>query len=74
MTISDIKAWKITEKNKKLLARISGSDEYVFSRNIGWVLVEDWYENPRFIILPLAIFKQTYPTLELTILKIDEAE
>lgn len=66
------KAWKITEDNTGILKNISSVDEDTFKQNIGWVLVEDWSERPRFLLLPERIFHDYYPNLELTLLSIDD--
>lgn len=68
----ETKAWKVTEFNGDILALISGVSDSVFEANIGWVLVEDWSEHPRFLLMPERIFKDYYPKLELTLLLVDE--
>lgn len=68
-------AWKVTEKNTKMMSIISGVVEQAFKANIGWILVEDWTAHPnRFLIMPERIFKKRYPVLELTALKVDEED
>jgi len=72
MANQETKAWKVTEKNTNLLHHISGVDERAYTTNIGWILVEDWSERPRFLIMPESVFARHYPNLELTTLKVDE--
>lgn len=72
MTNYETRAWKVTEKNTEVLHHISNVTDIAFKKNIGWILVEDWSERPRFLIMPERTFKTIYPKVELTLLKVDE--
>jgi hypothetical protein len=69
---TDTKAWKVTEANPGVLHNISNVDEQAFIQNIGWVLVEDWSEKPRFLLMPERIFHDIYPKVEFTELEVDK--
>ena len=66
------RAYRITEKNADTLHYISGIAKKTFTANIGWVLVEDWNQSKRFIVIPYSSFKASYPKQELERMKIDE--
>jgi hypothetical protein len=61
------KAWLVTEYNTKLLANISPFPEKTLLANPFWVIVEDWIQHPRFLILPFKEFRRAYPDLNMHI-------
>jgi hypothetical protein len=74
MTVEHVKAWKVTEENTLILKNISGEAEATFKSCPGWVLIEDWSERPRFLLMPESVFHTYYPNLEFTELSIDSRE
>lgn len=55
-----VKYWEILENRVDLLSRISGVPKKTFSENLGWMLVEDWSKEPRYLIIPKYVFKLHY--------------
>lgn len=70
--IPEVKATLVTEANANLLSIISGIEERAFKANKGWVLVEDWNQRKRFVLIPRASFKAAYPKVVLTTTLLDK--